>query len=190
MDKINHKLNYIRSRSIGFKALPSRAVYINNNLAKGKKLTFVDTFRLRSENIKQVIDLRGKKIRFWETLGCKINGIKLIKNPIKAKALLTITKKDFEMLNEMVSKNNAKTYVHCCGGRHRSTLVTAACEILNKNKTLEEALAWIKSDKGNYFDPKLEPKNYKLGSLKRKRKEELKVLLEKALERFVEVMKE
>ena len=111
---------------------------IDKKLVRGQYiLSPLKVYELKKQNINQIIDLRKGNIitQNIEKFLCKLFGIKYINRPYNLTDKTFVSKDFFLKTNELITKNNGTTYIHCKLGKHRTGLCVAAYEkeVLKKN---------------------------------------------------------
>ena len=116
---------------------------IDNKLLRGQAISNpIELYKLKKMGVNQVIDLRVHFLsRFFEVLMCKVFGIKY--QNIKYSHTKSIFPSDnfFEHINDLILKNDGKTYIHCRHGKRRTGVCVAIYEKNHTDKTTKEILS-------------------------------------------------
>lgn len=138
---------YVKTKvSPSFKALPKNAVNVSQKLIKGSALSLKDVLGLKKENVKLIVDLRHKSHKYvtiGERAGCKIAGIDYVRFPTDFKNGKFAKMEDFDTFIKMVDGCDGLVFVHCNGGRHRSTILCGGYLLKKEKKSPQEVLNWM-----------------------------------------------
>lgn len=149
-----------------------KIIKISNNLYQGSQPSLRTLIKLKKMGVKNVVDLRSnrlidKVLEIKERLYCHFLNIRYEKKPSKVDNKLP----GFEYYNSLsqdIKKTEGKTFIHCTCGAHRASFAAQAVEIINRKKSINQAIADI--FKNNYVDFK-QPLSFrvklKLGIIKK-----------------------
>ncbi len=169
--KINTKYNIsnqsFRSRIIGKVTLRQSSSKVLASAA----IPFWRLRKLKQLGVTQIIDLnydnslRDKVKCLLERITCKLLGVKYKKIPTIL-GDVTKNKKMFDEIHQFISDGKKFTHIHCRYGLHRTGIVCAAEQILNGEKNLQEAIAYLEkhdywTGMGKKITAETNPKRYK-----------------------------
>ena len=113
--------------------------FVSDELITGGQPTLKQIEQLKQHGVKNIINLRGEGEfdEFDEKAEVESKGLNYVNLQIKGKAGVTI--ENAKLFAEIMSKQQGKTFVHCASG-NRVGAMFALSHILNKDKSLEEAI--------------------------------------------------
>lgn len=126
---------------------------VTPKLFQGSRPSFNTLRRLKKDGVTVVIDvgysrLRDMPVKVRERLYCLLLGLKYRKRT--SCIIKSLPSKDyFEKISKEVEHNRGATFIHCRSGKRRTNFVIKAIEILQGNKTPNQAVEEIKA--GGYF---------------------------------------
>lgn len=131
------KINFLTHSK--FNNFSKYQIKVDDKLSRGKAVT--NPFKLRKmkkNGITQIIDLRNSSFveRPIERIFCKLLGIKYLNYKYKHR-LNTLPEGDFfEKINDTITANKGKTYIHCQYGKRRTGICVAVYEkeVLKRGK--------------------------------------------------------
>lgn len=114
---------FILIMKIFSKNLPSYVKSVDNRLYRGKAVSCpYRLYSLKENGINQVIDLRNTPsfTKYLEKFFCKILGIKYVNCRYPHRLNVLPEEGFFQNINEIITKNKSKTYIHCQRGKRRT----------------------------------------------------------------------
>ena len=141
---INMNLSISSNSSTNFNGIERfRPTKVDNKLMRGASV--LSPFKMRTiknNGVTQIIDLRNSAYieRPLEKLMCRLFGIKYVNYKFSHRKTDIPNKEFFERINNAITGNQGKTYVHCQYGRHRTGLAVAVYEKAHTKKTNAEII--------------------------------------------------
>lgn len=121
---------------------------IDDKLIRGRSVSSpIHLYSLKKQGVTQIIDLRNKSTELSEILPqyierflCKIFNIHYINFRYNHKIDGLPNTNFFQQINEKITNNNGRTYIHCRHGKRRTGVCVAIYEKLYTNKSKKEIL--------------------------------------------------
>lgn len=137
MNTVTPKYNHTSYKGFGRIKYSS----VDTKLIRGEAvISPIKIKKLKQEGITQIIDLRNsaQTKSFIEKMVCNIIGIKYT-NFRFSHRINELPKDDFfEKINNSITSNDGKSYIHCQYGHHRTGLAVAIYEKLHTGKSDSE----------------------------------------------------
>lgn len=129
---------------------------VTDNLSRGARPSRDRLGYLRSIGVREVIDLRDGSADFEEISACGELGLKYTRFSMSDHAAPDPAEM-LRLVNILNSNNTVgiKTFVHCEGGRHRTSVVYAMFRVKYQGNLWDKVRAWkeAKEDYGFFRDP-------------------------------------
>lgn len=121
---------------ISFTSLPRFQKKVDERLIRGRAVICpYRLYKMKKEGITQIIDLRNTSLTMpLEKFFCRLFGLKYVNQKFSHRSAKLPNKDFFERTNDLIIKNNGKTYMHCAYGFHRTGICVAFYERFHSAK--------------------------------------------------------
>ena len=123
--------------------LSPKVINVDNKLCRGSApINPRSLLKMKEQGINQVIDLRNSAclLSFMEKLFCKILGLNYVNFKYPHRLDYVPPHDFFQKINEKITKNEGKTYIHCHYGKRRTGICVAIYEKEHTKKTKKDIL--------------------------------------------------
>lgn len=115
---------------------------VDKRLIRGASLNLISMLELKAKGCNLIIDLRkaDEMSGFNEKFFASLLGIKYVNHPYSFWKGPMPSKEDFYKIADLISNSKGKVYLHCKNGRHRTSIFTAAYNLIKNSKSFDEVI--------------------------------------------------